>query len=333
MRGTDGPVRRVLTWHVHGSYLNYLAHSRHEFYLPVKPGLPEGYGGRSGNFTWPDNVHDVPAEDVAHLELDCVLFQSRRNWEHDQFEILSAAQRRLPRIYLEHDPPREHPTDTRHPVDDPDVLLVHVTHFNALMWDSGATPTRVIEHGVTVPEGVRHTGEVARGIVVVNGLASRGRRLGADVFERVRTHVPLDLAGMGSDELGGLGDVPHGRLPHVESRYRFFFNPIRYTSLGLAVCEAMMIGMPVIGLATTEMSTVIENGVSGYVDTDIPHLIGRMHELLEQPQEARRLGEGARRTAQARFGIERFARDWDETIDLVAATASADVRVGEASWR
>jgi ADP-heptose:LPS heptosyltransferase len=29
-------------------------------------------------------------------------------------EILTEAQRRLPRIYLEHDPPREHPTDTRH---------------------------------------------------------------------------------------------------------------------------------------------------------------------------------------------------------------------------
>jgi NAD(P)-dependent dehydrogenase (short-subunit alcohol dehydrogenase family) len=28
--------------------------------------------------------------------------------------------------------------------------------------------------------------------------------------------------------------------------------PVRYTSLGLAVCEAMMLGLPIIGLATTE---------------------------------------------------------------------------------
>jgi len=40
---------------------------------------------------------------------------------------------------------------------------------------------------------------------------------------------------------------------------RFFFNPIRYTSLGLAVCEAMMVGMPIIGLATTEMATTVQN--------------------------------------------------------------------------
>jgi hypothetical protein len=72
----------------------------------------------------------------------------------DQHEILSGAQRRLPRIYLEHDPPLAHPTNTVHPVDDPDLLLVHVTHYNALMWDSGRVPTRVVEHGVRVPDGI-----------------------------------------------------------------------------------------------------------------------------------------------------------------------------------
>jgi hypothetical protein len=96
---------RVLTWHVHGSYLYYLSHARQEFYLPVKPGRPEGYGGCPPNFAWGANVHEVPAEDVANLEFDCVLFQSRRNYLHDQYEILSAAQQRLPRVYLEHDPP------------------------------------------------------------------------------------------------------------------------------------------------------------------------------------------------------------------------------------
>src|SRR5262249_34577801 len=115
--------QRVLTWHVHGSYLYYLAHSRQEFYLPVKPGRPEGYFGRTASYVWPDNVHEVSADEVRSLDLDCVLFQSRQNYLSDQYDILSAAQRRLPRIYLEHDPPREHPTDTHHPCHDADALL------------------------------------------------------------------------------------------------------------------------------------------------------------------------------------------------------------------
>lgn len=313
---------RILTWHVHGSYLYYLVQSHNQFYLPVKPGKPEGYGGRLSGFPWPDNVHDVPAQEVQNLEFDCVLFQSEKNYQEDQYEILSESQRQLPRIYLEHDPPRQHPTDTHHPVDDPNVLLVHVTAFNELMWDSGRTPTRVIEHGVIVPEDVQYTGELERGLVVVNGLAARGRRLGADVFERVRTQVPLDLVGMGSSVLGGLGEIKHNSLSEFQSRYRFFFNPIRYTSLGLAVCEAMMIGMPIIGLATTEMVTVVENGVSGYVDTNINRLVERMQELLHDPTEAHRLSVGARRHAQERFNIQRFIRDWDEAFALVTGSPS-----------
>nr|WP_221276922.1 glycosyltransferase [Deinobacterium chartae] len=309
---------RVLTWHVHGSYLYYLTRTNAEFYLPVKPGRPEGYGGRAGLEHWGDHVHEVPAEEVRHLEVDVVLYQSHKNYLEDGPGILSSAQLTGPRIYLEHDPPRMSPTDTRHPVDDPNVLLVHVTGFNELMWDAGRTPTRVIEHGVTVPRDVRYRGELPRGLVVVNGLARRGRRLGSDVFERLRREVPLDLVGMFSEESGGLGEVPHAELPAFSSRYRFFFNPIRYTSLGLAVCEAMMVGLPVVGLATTEMVTVIENGRSGYLETDIRRLAPHMQALLEDPALAARLGAGAREVALERFSIERFAHDWLEAFAEVA---------------
>lgn len=313
---------RILTWHVHGSYLYSLVQSQHQFYLPVKPDRPEGYGGRLGGFDWPDNVHDIPAESVNRQQFDCILFQSCKNYSQDQYEILSELQRQLPRIYLEHDPPRQHPTDTRHPVGDPNVLLVHVTSFNDLMWDSGHTPSCVIEHGVLTPANVCYTGELDRGLVVVNGLASRGRRLGADIFEQVRTQVPLDLVGMGSEAIAGLGEIAHEHLPVFQARYRFLFNPIRYTSLGLAVCEAMMIGMPIIALATTEMVTVVENDVSGYVNTDINQLIQSMQILLADPAEAHRLSAGARRVAQARFNIQRFQQDWNEAFALVTGSAA-----------
>jgi hypothetical protein len=313
---------RILTWHVHGSYLYYLTQSPHEFYLPVKPGKPEGYGGRLGGFAWGDNVHDIAAEDVRSASFDCILFQSRRNYEIDQYEILSEAQRQLPRLYLEHDPPREHPTDTQHVVNDPNVLLVHVTHFNNLMWNSGCTPTCVIEHGVTVPEEVNYSGELARGLVVANGLRTRGRRLGADLFQTVRRTVSLDLVGMDAESLGGLGEIPHAQLSEFQARYRFFFHPVRYTSLGLAVCEAMMLGLPIVGLATTELATVIENDISGYIDTNINSLIRKMQELIADPAKAKQLGERAKEQAKQRFHIQRFTQDWHNAFERAIAHAS-----------
>jgi len=314
---------RVLTWHVHGSYLYYLAQTGHEIWLPVRPGAgrgADGYPGRTPSYPWPDNVREVPADRVRDLEFDLVLFQSRKNWLEDQWEILSVDQRRLPKIYLEHDPPREHPTDTLHPVDDPGVLLVHVTPFNRLMWDARRTPTVVIEHGVTEPPaGLQWTGELAKGVTVVNHLRRRGRRLGADVFEQCRGAVPLDLVGMGWEESDGLGEIPHAALPAFLARYRFFFNPIRYTSLGLSICEAMMTGLPVVGLATTELVTVIRDGESGILSTRPERLVEGMRELIRDPGEARRLGEAARRIARERFGIARFARDWTDVFGRVCA--------------
>jgi hypothetical protein len=308
---------RVLTWHVHGNYLYYLSQAKMEFYLPVRQDGAPGYGGRGETFPFGPNVREVHADEVHRLALDCILFQSRRNYAEDQYAILSPGQRRLPRIYLEHDPPREHPTDTSHPVDDSDVLLVHVTPFNRLMWDSGRTPTCVIEQGVLLPATVHYTGELPRGIVVVNHLRRRGRRLGSDVFEEVRQHAPLDLVGMGAEESGGLGEVPPVQLAAFQARYRFFFHPVRYTSLGLAVCEAMMRGMPIVGLATTELATVVENGLSGFVATDPARLVPLMTELLGNPAEATRIGEGARRRALERFHIRRFVREWEEAFARV----------------
>lgn len=312
---------RVLTWHVHGSYLYYLTQTPCHFFLPVKPGKPEGYGGRSGSFSWGDHIREIPAGRVKDMEFDCILFQSGKNYLQDQFEILTAAQRKLPRIYLEHDPPRKVPVDTSHIVDDPDMLLVHVTHFNKLMWNNNRTPSKVIEHGVMIPEGVAYSGTYEKGIVVINHITRRGRRLGLDIFREVRKHVPVDLVGAGSEAEGGLGEIPASELPGFMARYRFFFNPIRYTSLGLAVCEAMLTGLPVIGLATTEMAVKIKNGISGYVHTDPDFLIGKMKLLITHAEKARQMGKNARKSAWKNFNIDRFSMDWMSTFRQVIEQA------------
>lgn len=309
---------RILTWHVHGNYLYYLSQIPHDLYLVTRDDGTPGYAGAGGALPWGANVHEVPYQAVPDGQFDCVLYQHRHHYLHDRVELLGDAQRALPAIYLEHDPPQEHPTNTLHPVQDAAMLLVHVTPFNALMWDNGVTPCRVIEHGVVVDSHVHYSGELVRGISVVNNLPRRGRRLGADVFAQVREQVPLDLVGMAAQEAGGLGEVPNPELAAFVARYRFFFNPIRYTSLGLAVVEAMTLGVPVVGLATTELATVIQSGHNGYVDTRVDQLVSVMRELLDDPELARAWGERGCRLARERFGIGRFVAEWDETLRMVA---------------
>lgn len=305
---------RILTWHVHGNYLYNLTQVPHDFYLATDARRSTHLSGRVGVLPWGDNVFEAPLEVLQSMPFDLVLYQHRQQWEHDRHRVLSAAQRALPRIVLEHDPPHDSPTDTRHWCQDSGAMLVHVTPYNALMWDNGGTPHRIVEHGVKPLLELPWTGDTARGLVVVNHLLQRGRRLGADIYQTVAEQVPLTLVGMASQDLGGAGEVPQFELPSVMAAHRFFFHPIRHTSLGLAVIEAMMAGLPVVGLATTELVTVIDSGRNGYIDTRLPRLVGTMRTLLRDRGLAAEWGMAGQRTVRERFGIDRFVSDWMTVI-------------------
>lgn len=308
---------RVLIWHIHGSYLNTLSRLDHDWYLPVTPDRGPRYGGRGPTFDLPGYVREVPADEVRRLPLDLVVCQAPENLYEDRERILSAEQRRLPVIYLEHNTPQPHPTSTRHPVDDPGVLLVHVTHYNQLMWDSGRTPTRVIEHAVAIDPAVVYDGRRPQGIVVTNCIQRRGRITGYDLFEAARARVPLTSVGMETELIGGLGDVPYRELHRRVAEHRLLFSPMRYTSLPLAVVEAMSVGMPVVALATTALPTAVIDGVTGYLSCDLDALVERMAALIADHDLARRLGAAGRELAHARFGLGRFVREWDAALRAV----------------
>jgi hypothetical protein len=324
---------KILIWHIHGSYLNALARVEHDWYLPVKDGRPEGYGGRGWTFDLPANLHEIPAAQVREHDFDVVVLQTPKNLHEDLPALLGPEHCGLPLLYLEHNVPRPHAVNTRHPFADspPPGLLVHVTPFNRLMWDNGGLPTRVIEHSVAIDPEITYDGRMPRGIAVINGMQHRPRIAGYDLFLHARGHVPLDAVGMETEAFGGLGDVPYRNLHRLTARYRFLYSPMRYTSLPLAVVEAMTIGMPVVALATTALPDVIQDGVNGFVSADPETLIDRMKTLIADPVLAREIGGRGRATARERFSLDRFRADWDDalhaSIALRTGAISASVEV------
>jgi glycosyltransferase involved in cell wall biosynthesis len=73
----------------------------------------------------------------------------------------------------------------------------------------------------------------------------------------------------------------------------------------------MMVGLPIVGLATTELPRIVRDSGGGYADTELSRLVDFSRELIRDPGRAQELGCKARNYARERFGIERFARDWD----------------------
>lgn len=308
---------RILLWHVHGSWTTGFVQGRHEYLLPVLPDRGPDGRGRARTWKWPEAAVELAPEELGDAEIDAVLLQ--RPEEQALVERWTGRRpgRDLPAIYVEHNAPQGRIAAMRHPVADrDDLLLAHVTHFNDLFWDAGATPTRVIEHGIPDP-GYRYTGELPEAAVAINEPLRRGRVTGTDLLPRLNHDVPLRLFGMGVAGLGGIEDLPQARLHEEMARRRAYLHPIRWTSLGLSLIEAMQLGMPVVALATTEAVEAVPAG-AGTISTRVEALAAALRELIADPDRARAEGEEARRVATERFGLERFLADWDRLLEEVA---------------
>jgi glycosyltransferase involved in cell wall biosynthesis len=307
---------RILLWHVHGAWTTSFVHGDHEYVVPVLPDRgPDGVG-IARTYDWPsDRVTELPPAALGREDFDVVVLQRPHELEHLAENWLGRRPGRdIPAVYVEHNAPQGRIADMRHPTADrDDLVLVHVTNFNALFWDSGSTRTRVIEHGIVDP-GPRYVGELPRGAAVINEARRRARVTGTDLLDRF---APLDLFGIDAASIGGIEDLPQARLHDEMARRRVYVHPIRWTSLGLSLLEAMHLGMPVVALGTTEVHEAVPPE-AGVVSTKVDVLADAMRRMIDDPDEAAERGRAARAAVLERYGLERFLADWDELLEEVA---------------
>jgi glycosyltransferase involved in cell wall biosynthesis len=324
---------KVLVWHVHGSWTTSFVSGGHEYLLPVTPGR-DAYGlGRARTWHWPPSAREVPAERLREEEIDVVLLQRPHEADLVREWAGRVAGRDVPAAYLEHNAPTGHAVRTEHPVARDERLagmpLVHVTHFNAMAWDCGPRETMLVEHGIPDP-GYRYTGADPSVAVVVNEPIRRWRVAGTDVVLDFAREVGTHVYGMGTEPLGalaeqrglpGLGpdrchDLPQQELHERLATHRVYLHPYRWTSLGLALVEAMTLGMPVLALAATETPEAVPPA-AGVVTNDLCRLRATAARWLNDPGEARAYGERARAHALDRYGLGRFLADWDRVLKEV----------------
>jgi hypothetical protein len=308
---------RILLWHVHGSWTTALVQGRHTYVLPVLPDRGPDGRGRAQTWSWPESAIELAPADLADAEIDVVLVQRPHELELTRRLLGRRPGHEVPAVYVEHNAPQGQVAEMRHPVADrKDFVLAHVTHFNDLFWDAGTTPTRVIEHGIVDP-GYRYSGELAEAAVTINEPGRRGRVTGTDLLPRLNGTVPLRLFGIGAGDLGGVENLSQDLLHDEMARCRAYLHPIRWTSLGLSLIEAMQLGMPVAALATTEVVEAVP-AEAGFVSTSVEAISHGLQALVARPGLAREFGRAARRAALDRYGLERFLTDWDELLEEVA---------------
>ncbi|MET9962426.1 glycosyltransferase [Streptomyces sp. NPDC006326] len=316
----------ILLWHVHGSWTTAFVQGPHTYLVPVTPDRgPDGLG-RAQTFSWPDSVREVSPGELARTPVDLVVLQRPHEEELARSWLGRRPGRDVPAVYLEHNAPDGDVPATRHPcADRDDLVLVHVTHFNRLFWDGGRTRTEVIEHGIVDP-GHLYTGRLPRAAVVVNEPVRRGRYTGTDLLPALAQAAPLDVFGMRTEGLAahlGLAaerctshELAQRQLHAAMAQRRLYLHPVRWTSLGLSLLEAMHLGMPVVALATTEAVEAVPPG-AGVLSTRPEVLARAARHYLEDPRAAAEDGARARQAALERYGLKRFLDDWERLMTEV----------------
>jgi len=329
---TFGDPLTVLCWHVHGGWTDSFVRGPHRYLLPTTGPDDPWARGRCGR-RWP-RTEEVPVDRLGRTSVDLMVLQ-----RPEEIELARRWTGRMPgvdvpAVYVEHNTPTGHAARTRHPLADQDrIPVVHVTGFNALMWDCGRAPTTVIAHGVADP-GYRYRGELPHAAVVSNEPVRRARIVGADLIGGFAETAPVDVFGMGLDGLAETagaqpdrlhlaGDLPTERLHTELGRRRVYLHLTRWTSLGLSLIEAMMLGMPVVALGTTEAPWAVPPE-AGLVATDPAALHAGLAALIDDPERARRMGEAGRAHALHAFGLGRFLTDWDRVLTAAVAGDPVD---------
>ncbi|MEW1589332.1 glycosyltransferase [Micromonospora vinacea] len=315
----------ILLWHVHGSWTTSFVHGSHRYLIPTTPDRGPFGLGRARTYPWPDSAVEVSPEELPDADVDLVILQRPEEIDRAEEWLRRRPGRDLPAIYVEHNTPKGDVPNTRHPMADRDDLLVaHVTGFNQIFWDTGATRTTVVDHGIVAPSA-SYTGELDRLAVVINEPVRRGRVTGTDLLPQFAEIAPLDVFGMGvaglADHLGlpaerliSHDDVPQDRMHAELARRRAYLHLCRWTSLGLSLIEAMAIGMPVVALATTEAVMAVPPE-AGALATRTDTLLDAARRFITEPATARQAGAAARTAARDRYGLDRFLADWDRLLE------------------
>ncbi|PYE17454.1 glycosyl transferase family 1 [Williamsia limnetica] len=317
------PALRVLVWHVHGSWSTSFVQGRHTYLIPVTPDLDEWGRGRMGR-PWPASAIEVQADQLATADIDVVVLQRPHEIELTERWTGRRPGRDLPAIYVEHNTPHEHAARTEHVLAGrSDIPLVHVTHFNRLMWDNGRCPTTVVPHGVVDP-GPQYTGELSRAATMINEPIRRWRITGTDLLPVLSNAAPIDVFGIGCSDLDdprlqtggevvGIGDLDLHTLHAEVARRRVFVHTARWTSLGLSLIEAMHLGMPVVAVASTEAPRAVPSA-AGIVSAD-PEVLGQaIARFAHDLTDAQLAGKAAREWALREYGLGAFVSRWEDLL-------------------
>jgi len=251
---------------------------------------------------------------VNGIDFDMILSQSK----FGQFQFAKQMQQifKLPLISLEHTLPiptwpEQQLREMRAMTGDQNVFI---SKFSARRW--GIFPHAVIKHCVDTElfaPGSKERESVA--LSVVNDYQARDYCCNFGGWERITKDFPVKLVGSSPDSTFSKAAESVDELVLAYQRSSIFLNTSTVSPVPTSLLEAMACGCAVVTTATCMIPEIVKNGVNGFISNDENELRGYIQKLIAEPALARKLGEAARATVLADFGVDVFVNNWNAVFD------------------
>ena len=272
---------------------------------------------------WNERIRPLPENVRLYRSVSAALAESSWDWvlAHNLHDLLDSRQLSIPKIFLVHGTLKGRIVQERSLIDRTQYLETlkivldqhrcRVIYISELKREDWGIPGDVLYSSVDPCDYGGYRGE-RRGILqVCNHFKERGEILGWEAHETACRDLP-------SLVLGNNPTLRESRVPtswedlkeHYRS-FRIYLHTAVYPyedGHNLALLEAMATGMPVAALR--HPTSPVEDGVEGVVARNPVELREKVRWLLDQPEQAARMGNAARMTVARKFPLARFQAEW-----------------------
>ena len=129
----------------------------------------------------------------------------------------------------------------------------------------------------------------------------------------------IALYGYGNDNIGKVSKGSRTREEVLDLLVNagVYFNPSIMSPIPMSLLEAAAVGTPIVSTAYCEPGNIFKNNVHGIFSNDSVELRNGIRYMLDNPDEAKRMADNARKVVAELFNPAQFIEAWSEVFKKV----------------